>query len=91
MAAHARLKNEFTEDETYHNLMAWLINERSETATIKSRSQHMTSRGIEKQNMKLHIQNESRHDKTNKVPVLPAKTQISLGIRPVWSESSLCA
>ena len=21
----------------------------------------------------------------------PAKTQISLGIRPVWSESSLCA
>ena len=22
--------------------------------------------------------------------VLPAKTQISLGIRPVWSESSLC-
>ena len=24
-------------------------------------------------------------------PVRPAKTQISLGIRPVWSESSLCA
>ena len=24
MAAHARLKNEFTEDEKYHNLMAWL-------------------------------------------------------------------
>ena len=23
--------------------------------------------------------------------VCPAKTQISLGIRPVWSESSLCA
>ena len=23
--------------------------------------------------------------------VRPAKTQISLGIRPVWSESSLCA
>ena len=31
-----------------------------------------------------------RHDKTNKVSVRPAKTQISLGIRPVWSESSLC-
>ena len=30
-------------------------------------------------------------DKTNKVAVRPAKTQISLGIRPVWSESSLCA
>ena len=25
MAAHARLKNEFTEDEKYHNLMTWLI------------------------------------------------------------------
>ena len=34
---------------------------------------------------------ELRHDKTNKVTVYPAKTQISLGIRPVWSESSLSA
>ena len=34
---------------------------------------------------------EPRHDKTNKVSVRPAKTQISLGIHPVWSESSLCA
>ena len=33
---------------------------------------------------------ELRHDKTNKVSVRPAKTQISLGIRPVWSESLLC-
>ena len=29
--------------------------------------------------------------KTNKKNVRPGKTQISLGIRPVWSESSLCA
>ena len=28
--------------------------------------------------------------KPTKWPVRPAKTQISLGIRPVWSESSLC-
>ena len=35
--------------------------------------------------------NEPRHDKTNKVAVRPAKTQISLGICPVWSESSLSA
>ena len=34
---------------------------------------------------------EPQHDKTNKVSVRPAKTQISLGIRPVWSESSLSA
>ena len=32
-----------------------------------------------------------RSRKTNNVAVRPAKTQISLGIRPVWSESSLCA
>ena len=25
MAAHARLKDEFTEDEKYHNLMRWHI------------------------------------------------------------------
>ena len=31
---------------------------------------------------------EPPHDKTNKVTVCPAKTQISLGIRPVLSESS---
>ena len=34
---------------------------------------------------------EPPHDKTNNVAVRPAKTQISLGIRPVWKESSLCA
>ena len=35
-----------------------------------------------------HSENEPQHDKTNKMSVRPAKTQISLGIRPVWSESS---
>ena len=34
---------------------------------------------------------EPQHAKTNKVTVQPAKTQISLGIRPVWSESSMSA
>ena len=34
---------------------------------------------------------EPLRDKTNKMTVHPAKTQISLGIRPVWSEASLCA
>ena len=33
---------------------------------------------------------EPPHDKTNKMTVCPAKTQISLGIHPVWSESLLC-
>ena len=26
MAAHARLKNKFTDEEKYHNLMTWLTN-----------------------------------------------------------------
>ena len=34
---------------------------------------------------------EPPHDKTNKMTVHPVKTQISLGIHPVWSVSSLCA
>ena len=34
---------------------------------------------------------EPPRDKTNRMTVRPAKTQISLGIRPVWSESSLSA
>ena len=34
---------------------------------------------------------EPPHDKTTKWHVRPAKTQISLGICPVWSESSLCS
>ena len=34
---------------------------------------------------------EPPHDKTNKMTVRPAKTQISRCIRPVWSESLLCA
>ena len=34
---------------------------------------------------------EPRHDKTKKVSVRPAKTQIRLGIRLVWLESSLSA
>ena len=34
--------------------------------------------------------NWPQHDKTNKMSVRPAKTQISLGIRPAWSESLLC-
>ena len=37
------------------------------------------------------LANEPRNDKTNKMSVCPEKTQISLGISPVWSESSLSA
>ena len=40
-------------------------------------------------NGKTTLFKEPQHDKTNKMSVRPAKTQISLGICPVWSESSL--
>ena len=33
---------------------------------------------------------EPLHDRTNNLTVRPAKTPISLGIRPVWSDFSLC-
>ena len=39
----------------------------------------------------MYVKYEPPHDKTNNVVVRPAKTQISLGIRPVRSESLLCA
>ena len=35
--------------------------------------------------------NEPQHDKTNKMTVRPAKTQINLGVGWVWSEYSLSA
>ena len=34
------------------------------------------------------MENKPQHDKTNKWLVRQAKTQISLGIRPVWTETS---
>ena len=43
------------------------------------------------QNFRYKRQFEPRHNKTNKMSVRQAKTRISLGIRSVWSESSLCA
>ena len=42
-------------------------------------------------NQKTAWLNEPPHDKTNNVAMRPAKTLISLGIRPVRSESSLSA
>ena len=47
-------------------------------------------RKILKKMPKNWVLNEPPHDKTNRMTVPSAKTQISLGIRPVWSESSLC-
>ena len=46
---------------------------------------------LESTKLEYNTPNEPPLDKTNKVSVRPAKTQISLGICPGWSESSLCA
>ena len=40
--------------------------------------------------LQLQIENKPPCDKTNNLAVPPANTHISLGIRPVWSESLLC-
>ena len=42
-------------------------------------------------NVDYDLHSEPPRGKTNKMTVRPAKTQISLGIRPVWSGSSVCA
>ena len=39
--------------------------------------------------LKLFKSIEPQQEKTNNVVVCPVQTQISLGIRPVWSEPSL--
>ena len=41
-------------------------------------------------NLMFSLLHEPPRDKTNKMTMRPAKTQISLGVRPVWSESLLC-
>ena len=62
-------------------LYEWRMSWAQLTDSVKPSSSYTTASLI----------NEPPHDKTNKMTVRPAKTQISLGIRPVWSESSLCA
>ena len=64
-----------------NNRAEWLYEDVRESPWLP-----MTLRGNEEKQA-----HEPRHDKTNKVIVRPANTQISLDIRPVWSESSLSA
>ena len=40
MAAHAHLKNEFTEDKKYHNLMRWIIYQSEESFQFKAQRLH---------------------------------------------------
>ena len=71
MAAHGRLKNEFTEDKKYRNVFILALDYRDKP--YYKRGQEVGYGALV----------EPPHGKTNKMTVRPAKTQISLGIRPV--------
>ena len=60
-------------------------------AQITLRSKHTLGTQVPNISLVWEAIFEPRHDKTNKVIVRPAKTQISLDIHPVWSGSSLFA
>ena len=57
----------------------------TEIPTVQKSGKHVarTSLIMNGSDSNLQKQNEPRHDKTNKMSVCPAKTQISLGIRTV--------
>ena len=60
MAANARLKNEFTEDEKYHNLMSWLISGHGKGDIGWHRRRDSQS-----------YSDEPPHDKTNEMACAP--------------------
>ena len=64
---------------------------RKNAGDIPSLSKKKTTKKKKKTRKPWPEENVPRHDKPNKMTVRPAKAQISLGIRPVWSESSLSA
>ena len=81
--------------ETKHNLhtpyLIWLSIESSRQALVKTKNVECYLLYILVLQWSYALIYEPPHDKTNNVVVRPAKTQISLGIRPVWSEFSLSA
>ena len=56
---------------------------RSDCASAQSEMRSLISVVVVRSLYSMISIDEPRHDKTNKVTVRPAKTQISLGIRPV--------
>ena len=61
------------------------------TKPLTQKSSWMNDSCICQTNKRITQQMSRRMTKQTKWPVRPAKTSISLGIRPVWSESSLSA
>ena len=66
MAAHERLKNEFTADEKCHNLMSWLI------SWPVSQENYLGGLGLDFVTPGLKS-DEPPHDKTNKVACAPSE------------------
>ena len=79
----------YTEPQTIQMSYMLHINK----SKITNISECLKDRTLRKYNIvnSFNVKNEPPRDKTNKVSVRPAKTRISLGMRPVWSEPSLCA
>ena len=81
MAAHARLKNEYTEDEKCHNLMSWLnyhfpvVVQYSKWAIPTC---NLSSCQVDRY--------EPRYDKTNKMSVCPASTQSNQSSLSTWKK-----
>ena len=65
------------------NFQEWLCMERNFKIYITCKFSDFVVRSL--------LSADGPYDKSNKVSVRPAKTHISLGIHPVWSESSLSA
>ena len=83
-----KVKTNFTEIE---NRAQQIDKDKELMAANKAQEQAKTKEEQEKQMYDKKKNNEPPHEKSSKICMCPAKTQISLGIRPVWSESSLCA
>ena len=87
MASHARLKNEFTEDNKYHNLMTWLIHRvnrrlgvQSEVDKIKEDILKMEEeknkcnkelRSLKEEASRIHVQNTLDEVSVKYVPLEP--------------------
>ena len=74
IAAFSRLKNGFTEDEKYDNLMRWII------SFCPTRHGAVNQKNREGGHL---MTTELPHDKTNKVACAPSKESDQSGIRPV--------
>ena len=85
-----RSLGQLSRKKTISDNIVWVIEKLSKKAQIAV-DQCYYIRMVQDNSWSPAMVYEPPHIKTNKITVRPAKTQISLGIRPVWLESSMCA